>query len=103
MFLCFGQCSAMKRAFLVTQNMTLAGVLKTDPVAVRAAGCPCYEKIALCCTPEIDPADPVTLLLCLSKSLMSVIYLVQNFHSKSSFHAANTVPKETPETRIGVC
>lgn len=59
------------------QNVTLAAVLKTDPVVDRAEGCPCYEKIALCGAPKTDPAGLMTPLLCLAKSLMSVIYLVQ--------------------------
>lgn len=38
----------MKGAFLLGQNVTLAAVPETDPVADRAPGCPCYEKTALC-------------------------------------------------------
>lgn len=39
----------------------------------------------------------MTLLLCLSKSLMSVIYLVQKLHLKSSFHVVYTEQKVTQE------
>jgi len=82
------------------QNVTLAAVLKPDPVADRATGCPRYEKIALCRAAKIDPAGPMTLLLCLAKSLMSVIYLVQKSLSKSFFHAVNNVQKPPQEIWI---
>lgn len=73
----FFSSSAVKRAFLLKQNVTLATVLKTEPVAHRAVGCPYTEVIALCRALKAHPAGLMTLLLCLAKSPMSMIYLVQ--------------------------
>lgn len=58
-------------------SVTLAAVLKTDPVLDGAAGCPYHEKIALCWALKMDPAGHMTFLLCRAKNPMSMIYLVQ--------------------------
>lgn len=68
----------MNRAFLSQQNVTVAAVFKTHPVADSATGHLHYEKTALCGTPKIDPTGPMTLMLC----LMSVTYSVQKSPSK---------------------